>query len=155
MFVALFCGPIFCHQSEFAQAPELYNSMLLPSIAGVVWFCAIQYVPAPLPPAHHPMSQDCHPVRCSIFVNTTASAGGVGRAPVDGAGGVGGVVGVVGAAGADGMVGVVGAVGGVAGAVVVAGVADVADALCERNPLPQPAANNNVRVLSTREAATT
>jgi len=54
--------------------------MLLPESAGVVWFCAIQKVDAPLPPAQEAVPQDPHPDICSIWLNTFAPAGGVGSA---------------------------------------------------------------------------
>jgi hypothetical protein len=54
--------------------------MLLPESDGVVWFCAIQKVDAPLPPAQEAVPQDPHPDICSIWLNTFAPAGGVGKA---------------------------------------------------------------------------
>jgi hypothetical protein len=54
--------------------------MLLPESDGVVWFCAIQKVDAPLPPAQEAVPQDPHPDICSIWLNTFAPAGGVGNA---------------------------------------------------------------------------
>jgi hypothetical protein len=52
--------------------------MLLPLSEGVVWFCAIQKLLLPLPPAHEAVPQDCQPERCSRALKTIAFAGGTG-----------------------------------------------------------------------------